>query len=413
MEAQSTLNDYFTVVDDFFRKTFRDDCRLFMAMKSRQYSESILGVNMFSKDAALMSADVPLAPSPTANGARDGGDSSGTAAAGAPGAAALEEAPREWVSAPIANFLSISPRMFLRRDGTAVGKVKVAYEFDLPRVCRLQQALSMNSLGAVTAVGKVKELMEGLTADVRVCVNTIAPASEDVTSGHIHYQRGDKYSSLRYQRNGLGSSDLLVDCGITFFNLLLGAGFERRQLSFLEQREGPGQMDVMYAGAGFTGVSWSLAAKMIRSNDAWSNAHVAILQRLSPSSAVACQYSFDLAEASAKVSFGCTQGIQLRFPTLVQTRAAPASSNGGATTSAGRLAPPSLSVGDVDTVALAWTTPVPLVVAAKAESNGNCSATVRGLFHNSIRWGIVARKNMLDEAATIKYGLTLSMEYES
>lgn len=372
MEAQSTLNDYFTVVDDFFRKTFRDDCRLFMAMKSRQYSESILGVNMFAKDAALLSADVPVAPP-------------SSAAAGAPGIPASP-------SASTANFLSISPRMFLRRDGTALGKVKMAYAFDVPRVCRLEQALSLNSQGAVTAVGKVREIIEGLTAGVRVCVNTIAPASEDVTSGHIRYQRGDKYSSLRYQRNGLGSSDLLVDCGITFFNLLLGAGFERRQLSFLEQRDGPGQMDVLYAGAGFTGVNWSIAAKMIRASDAWSTAHVAILQRLSPTTAVACQYNFDLAESAAKVSLGCTQGLQLRLPTLVQTRGNAAAD---------------------DRVVPAWTTPVPLVIAAKAESDGGCSATVRGFFNNSIRWGVVARTNVLEEKAAVQYGLTLSMEYES
>ncbi|KPA82394.1 putative mitochondrial hypothetical protein [Leptomonas pyrrhocoris] len=399
MEAKETLNDYFTVVDDFFRKTFRDDCRLFMSMKSRQYSESILGVNMLGKDAALLSADVSsLTPSspPTPRRTSPAATASGPSATAA---AAEERARSEKPPTPITSFLSISPRMWLRRDGSALGKVKVAYEFDVPRVCRLQQALSMNSLGAVTAVGKVKELIEGLTAGVRVCVNTIAPASEDVTSGHIHYQRGDKYSSLRYQRNGLGSSDLLVDCGITFFNLLLGAGFERRQLSFLEQRDGPGQLDVMYAGAGFTGVNWSLAAKMIRSSDAWSNAHVAILQRLSPTTAVACQYNFDLAESVAKVSLGCMQGIQIRFPTLVQTRS-------GAARTSGLPAEP-------NAVAASWTALVPLAVAAKAESDGNCCATARGLFNKSIRWGVVARKNMLDESATWKYGLTLSMEYES
>ena len=398
MEFQNTLNDYFTVVDDFFRKTFRDDCRLFMAMKSRQYSESILGVNMFRKDAALLSADV--LPTPSSSPPPNTASSPSVTKADASEHVTGERAPT-----PIANFLSISPRMFLRRDGSAVGKVKVAYEFDLPRVCRLQQALSMNSLGAVTAVGKVKELVEGLTAGVRVCVNTIAPASEDVTSGHVHYQRGDKYSTLRYQRNGLGSSDLLVDCGITFFNLLLGAGFERRQLSFLEQREGPGQMDVMYAGAGFTSVNWSIAAKMIRSNDAWANAQVAILQRLSPSTAVACQYNFDLAAAVAKVSLGCTQGIQLRFPTLVQTR------SGGNSTSTSVNCAAHTSTSEA--VMPSWTTPVPLVVAVKAESDGCCSATVRGLLNGSSRGGVVARQNVLDEAATIKYGLTLSMEYES
>lgn len=399
MEAPSTLNNYFTIVDDFFRKTFREDSRLFMALKSRQYSQSILGANMFTRDAATTfgPADTSAAP-PTAAAAADGGAASSAA-----------KPPATYLS----NFLSISPRMALHRDGSAVGKMKVASEFDVPRVCRLQQALTLNSRGAVTVVANVKDLIDGLTAGVRGSVNTIMPASEDVTAGHVHYQRGDKYSSLGYQRNGLGSSNLLLDCGITFFNLLLGAGFERRQLSFLEQRDGPGQLDVMYVGAGFTGVNWSIAAKMVRSNDAWANARMAVLQQLSPTTAVACQYNFDLVEAVAKISLGFTQGIQIRLPTLVHTRGSTVGA-GAAGASASLAATAS---GTAATTALpmtpAWSTPVPFVVAAKAESDGNCAATLRGLFNNSIRWGVVARKNLLDEAATVKYGLTLSMEYES
>ncbi|KAG5493284.1 hypothetical protein GH5_02026 [Leishmania sp. Ghana 2012 LV757] len=397
MEAPRTLNNYLSLVDDFFRKTFRDDSCLFVALKSRQYSESILGVNMFAKDAAAVSADALLttAMEPASKRA-------------SPATPSVTETPRTHVS----NFLSISPRMALHLDGSAEGKMKVAYEFEVPRVCRLQQALTLNNRGTVTVMGNVNELVEGLTAGVRASVNTIMPASEDVTFCRIHYQRGDKYSSLGYQRNGLGSSNLLLDCGVTFFNLLLGAGFERRQLSFLEQREGSPQLDVMYVGAGFTGVNWSIAAKMVRSNDAWSSARMAMLQRLSPTTAVACQYNFDLVEGVAKVSLGFTQGIQLRVPTLIRTKNAAL-----VTTSAFGSAPSSPSAPQVTEGALpmipAWSTAVPLVVAAKAESDGNCSATLRGLFNNTIRWGLVARRNLLDRTSVVKYGVTLSMEYES
>lgn len=397
MEAPSTLNNYLSLVDDFFRKTFREDMCLFVALKSRQYSESILGVNMFAKNAAAVSADAPPAAAME----------SASKLAAADVLSATDK-PTTYVS----NFLSISPRMALHRDGKADGKMKVAYEFSVPRVCRLQQALTLNSRGAVTVVGSVKELMEGLTAGVRASVNTLMPASEDVTVGHVHYQRGDKYSSLRYQRNGLGSSNLLLDCGITFFNLLLGAGFERRQLSFLEQKEGSGQLDVMYVGAGFTGVNWSIATKIVRLNDAWSNARLAVLQRLSSTTAVACQYNFDLIDTVAKVSLGFTQGIQLRVPMLIHTK-----SNAPVSASASRAAPSSPSALQVDgpSVAMipAWSTPLPLLLAAKAESDGKCSATLRGLFNNSIRWGIVMHTNLLDDKPVLKYGLTLSMEYES
>ncbi|CAJ1023706.1 hypothetical protein Q4I30_003294 [Leishmania utingensis] len=397
MEAPSTLNSYLSLVDDFFRKTFREDSCLFVALKSRQYSESILGVNMFAKEAATISADAPFTPKME----------SGSKLASAAAPSLAEKTPTR-----VKNFLSLSPRMALHRDGTADGKMKVAYEFYLPRVCRLQQALTLSSRGTVTVVGNVKELMEGLTAGVRASVNTIMPASEDVTLGQIHYKRGDKYSSLAYQRNGLGSSNLLLDCGITFFNLLLGAGFERRQLSFLEQREGSGPLDVMYAGAGFTGVNWSIAAKMVRSNDAWSNARLALLQRLSSNTAVACQYNFDLVEAVAKVSLGFTQGIQIRVPTLIQTKStAPilVSTSGGAPSS-----PLTPQVAETALPVIpTWSTPVPFLVAAKAESDGNCSATLRGLFNNSIRWGVVVQKNLLDDTSVVQYGLTLSMECDS
>ncbi|CAG9582187.1 conserved hypothetical protein [Leishmania major strain Friedlin] len=397
MEAPSTLNNYLSLVDDFFRKTFRDEMCLFVALKSRQYSESILGVNMFAKNAASVSADAPPAAAMES--------ASKLAAADVLSAA---DKPPTYVS----NFLSISPRMALHRDGRADGKMKVAYEFSVPRVCRLQQALTLNSRGAVTVVGSVKDLIEGLTAGVRASVNTLMPASEDVTVGHVHYQRGDKYSSLRYQRNGLGSSNLLLDCGITFFNLLLGAGFERRQLSFLEHKEGSGQLDVMYVGAGFTGVNWSVATKIVRLNDAWSNARLTMLQRLSSTTAVACQYNFDLIDTVAKVSLGFTQGIQLRVPMFIHTK-----SSAPVSASASRASPSSPSSLQMDGSAVAtipaWSTPLPLLLAAKAESDGNCSATLRGLFSNSIRWGIVMHTNLLEDKPLVKYGLTLSMEYES
>lgn len=368
MEVPATLNDYFTVVDDFFRKTFRDDVRLFMALKSRQYSESILGDNIFAAGADAASATAPVSR-----------------------AEAVRSSASE--SSLQRNYLLISPRMILRRDGSALGKVKVAYEFDVPRICRMQQGLTLTSNGVVASTSKFEKLMDGLTAAVGFSANTIAPPTQDVTTGRLHYQRGDKYASLGYQRNGFGSSNIVVDCGITFFNLLLGGGLERQRLSYAEHRDGPEQFGVMYVGTGFTGVNWSIAAKLTRSSDAWSNARLSMLQRLSATTAVACNYQFDLAASVAKVSVGCTQGIQLRLPAMVSSSSKPAT------------APESMSPG--------WTTPVPLVLACKAESDGLCCATIRGLFHNTIRWGFIVQKNMLVETSPVRYGFTLTMEYAS
>lgn len=375
MEAPSTLNGYFTVVDDFFKKTFRDDALLFVAVKTQQYAESVPGAPILSStspDSVGVQTDPPVVVDHTST------------------AVAPKSAPRT------ANSVVFSPRMVLNRDGTALGKVKLTCGVDVPRVCRLEQGLLLNSAGVVAAQGKVRDVLDGLVLTGRVAVNTIAPASQDVTSVSAKYERSDFYSSVGYQRNGLGSSNLLVDCGTSFLNLLAGAGFERQRVSYLEQRDGPEQYDVMYAGVGFTGVNLSMAAKMTRSSDAWSSARVAVLQRLSPSTTVACAYSFDLVESRANVSIGFTQGFRVCLPAFVLPKRTPPTTT----------AAPAVSTGIASTV-------VPFVGACKAQSDGQCAVTIRGLFNNAVRWGVVAQRNVLKAGSPVQYGVTLSLEAEA
>ncbi|EPY24330.1 hypothetical protein STCU_01593 [Strigomonas culicis] len=359
MEAPKTLNEYFTSVDDLFRKTFRDDCSLFVAIKTTQYSQ-------------------------LANGGK-------ILFSGRDGNTLLEEGADEEVvlSPPGGNYVRFSPRMFVRRDATTLGKVKLSFGLDVPKVCSLKQNLRVDSAGVASADLHIRDVIEGLLVKGGASVNFIAPASQDVTSFNISYQPADFYGSAGYQRNGLGSNNLAVECGVTFVNFLLGGGFERQQISFLEHENGKEQIDVMYAGVGFTGVNWSVAGKVIRASDVWSTARLSVLQRLSPSTAMACAYNFDIAQSVANVTVGFMQGLRLRLPTLFSSRRADA-----------RTPLPTDSL-------------VPLVWACKAESSGVCSTALRGTFSDSLRWSVIVHKNMLVEKSAFQFGVSLSMENDS
>ncbi|EPY31367.1 hypothetical protein STCU_03491 [Strigomonas culicis] len=145
----------------------------------------------------------------------------------------------------------------------------------------------------------------------------------------------------------------------------------------------------MYAGVGFTGVNWSVAGKVIRASDVWSTARLSVLQRLSPSTAMACAYNFDIAQSVANVTVGFMQGLRLRLPTLFSSRRADA-----------RTPLPTDSL-------------VPLVWACKAESSGVCSTALRGTFSDSLRWSVIVHKNMLVEKSAFQFGVSLSMENDS
>ncbi|CCW66483.1 unnamed protein product [Phytomonas sp. Hart1] len=375
MEAPVTLDSYFSIVDDFFRKTFRDESLVVLALKTTQVSSLSDKDKLFTgqpDNAEVVNRKVhPFRLS-----------SVETATAVAPSPSAST------------NVLTFSPRMFLNHDGKALGKVKLSCLFDIPRVCRAAQSLMLNSDGVVMGKTELRELLEGLVVRGRVSVNTIAPASADVTALTVSYRRNDLYYSTGYQRNGLGSSNLLVSCGTTFFNILAGAGFEHQRLSYLEQREGdPGQLGVLYAGLGFTGVDWGVAAKMTRTTDAWSGVRLALMQRLAASTLVACAYDFDLVASRAHVTLGFSQGLPICVPNFA--RSAAVGARAGSTN--GAYAP-------------VWVTLTNWVLACKAESTGLCAATLRGWFNDAIRWGVVVQKNVLQKDSTLRFGLTLSME---
>ncbi|KAG8349007.1 hypothetical protein ERJ75_000705600 [Trypanosoma vivax] len=361
MEPPAKLNDFFTIVDDFFKKTFRDESSIFCAIKSSQYSESFPGKELFFEQ--------PTPKKERKFYAAKGGK---------------EE---EVMGSRMPNYMAFSPRLILRKDGSSVGKVKLSCGILVPQVCRAEQTFALDNEGVVTSRMRLSELFEGLDVKGRISINTIAPASKDVWTVTTNYQRMDFYSALEYQRNGMGSSDFLVDCGTKFFNLLCGAGFERQKLSYLEQQDAASRLDVLYTGIGFTGVNWSMGAKLVRSNDIWSAARIALYQRIAPSTSVACSYNYDIEKSEVHLSMGFSQGFRLRVPTILQRHE---ESNIGA-----------------------WSTVVPLVGAFKAECNGLCAATIRGIFNGVVHWGLVMQKNVLRPSSPVRFGLTLSLEQNS
>ncbi|CCW60709.1 unnamed protein product [Phytomonas sp. EM1] len=319
MEAPTTLDSYFSIVDDFFRKSFRDESIVVLALKTKQVSSLSANDKLFSgKQEDTVVVDRRLdASKPFSQEI-----------------AAHEEAP----PSASTSVLTFSPRMFLNRDGKALGKVKLSCIFDVPRVCRAAQSLVLNSDGVVMGKTELRELLEGLVVRGRISVNTIAPASEDVTALNVQYRRNDFYYSTGYQRNGLGSSNLLVSSGTTFFNILAGAGFEHQRLSYLEQQDGgPEQFGVMYAGVGFTGVDWYVGAKMTRTTDSWSGVRLALMQKLSPATLVACAYHFDMVESRANVCLGFSQGLSLRVPNFTGSSGGALGHQGGGGAGLGHL----------------------------------------------------------------------------
>lgn len=412
MNTPTTLNQYFSTVDDFLKKTFRDDSRLFVAVKSRQnigyiHERALLPAKNENVAKSIDATEhIETTPSPVsstvapvestsqdapATSIMDSGDVNYNVVS-------TDQTPAvvlPTVAYTPQSYIYFSPRMSFDELGNALGKMKVSLGLRIPHICKVEQGLILNNMGIITSVTRVRELLDGLMLGMRMSVNAIAPASQDTISGTAFYRRRDFYSLLGYQRNNLGSSNLVFDFGSSYWNCLFGAGFERQQLSYYEQKDGSERFDVMYGGVGFSDVNWSIGAKMVRTIDAWTNLRVSALQRLTPTTALACSYNFDITQSLANVTVGCSQGFRLCLPSLLQ--------------------PSRLS-----TVCDAWTngegcwsTTLPFIIACKADTSGDCAGTLRAVFNDSVRWSVVVRKNMITPSSSFRYGFTLSTETEA
>lgn len=390
MEAPKTLAEHFLLVDDFFKKTFRDNNTLFVGLKTVQYAETALGSDT-------------LPPEVLSN--EKGSSEPMVLQASTKPVAVVRLSPSKGEASSLVsrtpNFFLLSPRMFFTQEGNVLGKVKLLCGVAVPKLGLLEQGVQFWSDGLISGQVKVCDVIDGLNVKGRVAVNTIASAAGDASSINLFYQRPELYSGLNVQRNGLGSTNVAFDIGSKFLNLLVGAGFERQSLSEVDIASGAEQINAMYIGGGFTGWNWSMGAKFTHFNGVWGNGRIAVLQKLRPSTTVACAYDLDTTNSQAKVSIGFSQGMLLRLPCFLRSSLfssrSPSSANNSQNVS----------------TAYPHTSSLPIVFAAKAESNGNASATIRSMFNNSIRCGVVAHRNFRHPSNKTRFGLVVSVEQDS
>lgn len=364
MEAPRQLDDYFDIVHDFLYKSFRDDCKLFLGLRSSH------STNIFLKSSKASDA----APSSVST-------------------------------------VHLSPRILIREDGSTYGKVKVAFDVKVPDVCVLQQKLLVGSDGKVIASVKAENIADGLDVSGKITANTIEPATRDESQLSAEYNKRDFYCSGTLTRNGFGSTGSAANFGAKFQDLMLGVGFVKNFFSAAESEQRDLAVSVapddvvhedsqIYVGGGFHGKNWSFGGRLIRSRDLWSNAELSLFRKLAQSTAVACHYGFDLNVSKAHVTLGASQGVLLRLPALLSPRTCGASHASSASAS-------SNSSASEESL---WTEPIPLVAAMKADSYGNVLTTLRGVFNQTLHWGLVAKRNLCDVSSTWAFGLQLTME---
>lgn len=362
MDTPTQLDDYFVMVHDFLYKSFRDDCKLFLALKSTHRSNISL-----SRQAPASSKE------------EEGGGRTTTSPSSSSNAA-----------------VSMSPRLHIREDGTSFGKVKMALKMNIPEVCDVHQKILVSTDGKATGSLQVDQLVEGLTVRGNVVVNTIAPATEDDSAFHAQFFKNDFYCSTAASRNGFGTTATGVHFGGRFQDLILGAGITRkffsaeeadqRMLTMQAQQDEDTQV---YVGGGMHGKNWAFGGRLVRVNDLWNTAELAMFRKIEASTAVACAYGFDLAVSKAHLTLGASQGFSLRLPVVLLPREKKSQSS--------------------NPEAPLWSNPIPLVGAVKGDSYGNVLATLRGVWNRSLEWGLVAKRNLCDPGSRWAFGVQLTM----
>jgi hypothetical protein len=359
MQTPTQLDDYFIMVHDFLYKSFRDDCKLFLALKSTHRS------------------NISLSRQQTSAGGKDQADAATVSSLSSSSNAAV----------------SLSPRLHIREDGSSFGKVKMALNMAIPEVCDVQQKILVGTDGKASGSLQVDQLVDGLTVRGNVVVNTIAPATEDDSAIHAQFFKNDFYCSTAVSKNGFGTTATGVHFGGRFQDLILGAGITRKYFSAEEADQRMLTMQVqqdedtqVYVGGGMHGKHWAFGGRLVRVNDLWNTAELAMFRKIEASTAVACAYGFDLGVSKAHLTLGASQGFSMRLPLVLTPREHTQCIS-----------------------AQFWSNPIPLVGAVKGDSFGNVLATLRGVWNRSLEWGVVAKKNLCDPGSQWVFGLQLTM----
>lgn len=362
MEPPRQVEDYFRVVHDFLYKSFRDDCKVFFGLRSTHRT------HIETSPAELSTSEV-ASPQP--------------------------------LSKPVLSEVQMSPRVLIREDGSTYGKLKVALKLHVPQHGDIEQKLTVGSDGKAIGSLYLDQFIEGAKVGGRVALNAIAPATEDESTIEAKIGRGDFYGSVALNRNGFGSTATIVHVGAKFQALILGVGHTRRQYSLGEADQravsltgpplsGPVDHDTQtYVGGGFHGKSWTFGGRLIRVNDLWSCADLALFRKLSPSTAVAVAYGFDMSVSKAHVTLGASQGLWVRLPALLSMQ---------------QPSQTQVSGGSFATVL------TPFVFGVKADSYGNVLTTLRGFLAPHVQLGVVLKRNLCDANSAWGLGVSLLLD---
>ena len=356
MDKPQELGDYFSIVEDFLSKTFRDDCKLFFAIRSEQASTLRMSTSS-ATDTKSANNNTTL------------------------------------------HHVRFSPRLFLFDDHATFGKLKIGAHTTIPQLCESIVNLVISSDGVTRAKVSLDEIqqVEGLSLNGSASYNFIESGSKDVVACAAKLLRKNFYAAAEVERNGLGSWAKGLELGTSFYNVIVGCGLRHRNVSLVEENHralvdthdsqiGSYEDQSLFIGAGMHGKNWSYGGRMLYRSEAWDALQFSMYRQVGKATSVACNYVLQLLDRNALVTVGAAQAFHLYLPSF--------------------LVPQSQADGNEKELS---SKRVPFVGAVKGDTAGNVSFAVRGQLNGSLEWSVVARKNLLNEGEPFRYGVQLTL----
>jgi hypothetical protein len=365
MQKPQELGDYFSIVEDFLSKTFRDDCKLFFAIRSEQAS------TLRMTSSASSSLNKQQADGDSTNNNKN--------------------------SATTLHNVRFSPRLFLFDDNATFGKLKIGAQTTIPQICESVVNLIISSDGVTRAKLSLDGMrIEGLSLDGSASYNFIESGSKDVVACAAKLLKKNFYAAAEVERNGLGSWSKGLELGTSFYNVILGCGLRHRSVSLVEEAhrtlsesqhdsQGDYEDQSLFIGAGMHGKNWSYGGRMLYRSEAWDALQFSMYRQVGKATSVACNYILQLLDRNALVTVGAAQAFHVYVPSFLVPQ------------------------GEAGEQQQDRSTRVPFVGAMKGDTAGNVSIAVRGQLNSSLEWSVVAKKNVLNEGERFRYGVQLTL----
>ena len=349
----STVDAYFSAVNDFFEKTFRDETKLFLSIRADQDGGPVL--------------------------------QHGTSTTGS------STAPSN------SNSLFISPRLVINNDGSTYGKFKLGGKLDVDGMADVNLRVIVDTHGKITSKLDVdKTRFENIAFKGSVELNAIEPPSKDLVSVELEYKTV-KGLFLRSQCNfSAAATKAAFESGIKYLNANVGMGLEREWANnsasgrvptlrdsqdngALYHNDGSGDQDgsgaagSLYVAAGIHGTlkNWCCGMRINREGNFWSRAEIGMIQKIRRDTFIGCHYFVDLFQPSSFLRLGVGTNVPLRLPFLLA--------------------------------------PYPLKVGFKATTSGDAALSFRGSWQDALWWGVTVRKNLV-EGAPVQLSLAVEVQ---